>query len=89
MKKLLLCMLCALTLTGCGDVKEIKSEYEEAREEQIDSRRFLEINLDGPGRIYVDKETRVQYLYFGNGYGGGVSVLVDSDGEPLLYEGEF
>ena len=36
-----------------------------------------------------DKETKVEYFMFG-GYkiGGGITVLVDKDGKPLLYEGE-
>ena len=40
-----------------------------------------------PLRIYVDKETKVQYIY--NTYEGGMCVLVDADGKPLLYDGEF
>ena len=35
-------------------------------------------------RIIVDKETGVQYLYAYWGYGGGLTVLVDADGKPLL-----
>ena len=54
--------------------------------------RFYVINMyDDPEtyplRIYVDKETRVQYLY--NTYEGGMCVLVDKDGKPLLYGGTF
>lgn len=40
-----------------------------------------------PLKIYVDKETKVQYIY--NTYQGGMCVLVDSDGKPLLYDGDF
>lgn len=40
-----------------------------------------------PMRIYIDKETRVQYIY--NIYEGGMCVLVDAEGKPLLYEGSF
>lgn len=40
-----------------------------------------------PLKIYVDKETRVQYIY--NINQGGMCVLVDAEGKPLLYEGEF
>ena len=35
--------------------------------------------------IYVDKETRVQYLWHFN----GLTVLVDPAGKPLLYQGEL
>ena len=40
-----------------------------------------------PLKIYVDKETRVQYIY--NINQGGMCVMVDAEGKPLLYEGEF
>jgi hypothetical protein len=35
-------------------------------------------------RVIVDKKTRVQYLTMTNGYAGGMTVLVDSSGKPLL-----
>ncbi len=39
--------------------------------------------------ILVDKKTRVRYLYFSNGYQGGMSALIDSLGKPILYQGEL
>lgn len=39
-------------------------------------------------RIYYDKETKVMYLVSNIDKGGGITVLVDADGKPLLYEGE-
>ena len=36
--------------------------------------------------VYVDRETRVQYLWV---IGGGLTVLVDANGDPLLYDGEL
>ena len=39
-------------------------------------------------RIYYDKETKVMYLISAIYNGGGITVLVDADGKPLLYEGE-
>lgn len=35
-------------------------------------------------KIIIDTETGVQYLYHQDGYGGGMHVLVDKDGKPLL-----
>ena len=35
-------------------------------------------------RIIRDNRTGVQYLFSKSGYGGGVTVLVDRDGKPLL-----
>lgn len=51
--------------------------------------------LDRFGRIYsqgtlfgftviVDKMTGVNYLFVSNGNSGGLSVLVDKDGKPLV-----
>ena len=34
--------------------------------------------------IWVDKETGVNYLYRQNGYSGGLTVLVDKDGKPVV-----
>ena len=38
----------------------------------------------GAIEIWVDKETGVNYLYVNGGYGGGLSVLLDSDGKPVI-----
>jgi len=35
-------------------------------------------------RIIVDTETGVNYLYVGNGSSGGLTVLLDSDGKPVI-----
>ncbi len=35
--------------------------------------------------IWVDTQTGVQYLYHASGNSGGLTVLVDADGKPLLY----
>lgn len=37
--------------------------------------------------IVVDEQTGVQYLFSAIGYSGGMTVLVDKDGKPLLAEG--
>ena len=34
--------------------------------------------------IWVDKETGVNYLYHGAGYGGGLTPLLDRDGKPVI-----
>ena len=64
-------------LTGCT------SKGYEVKEE-----RFIKVYKESNSNIYYDKETLVQYILFCNGYGAGLTVLVDADGKPLLYEGE-
>lgn len=34
--------------------------------------------------IWVDKVTGVNYLYHRNGYSGGLTPLLDSDGKPVV-----
>jgi len=47
--------------------------------------RFLS---DGYGIVHVitDTHTGVQYMYYYNARGGGITVLVDADGKPLIQE---
>jgi hypothetical protein len=35
-------------------------------------------------QVFVDKQTGVNYLYVTQGYGGGVSVLVDRAGKSIV-----
>lgn len=34
--------------------------------------------------IWVDKETGVNYLFRASGYAGGLTVLLDRDGKPVV-----
>ena len=34
--------------------------------------------------IWVDKNTGVNYLVFQSGYAGGITVLLDKDGKPVI-----
>ncbi len=34
--------------------------------------------------IWVDKVTGVNYIYHRDGYSGGLTVLLDSDGKPVV-----
>ncbi len=52
-----------------------------------DEKRFEKIYSQGTMNlmeIWVDKATGVNYLYHGNGYGGGLTVMLDPDGKPLV-----
>jgi len=35
-------------------------------------------------QIWIDKETGVNYLYHENGYAGGLTVLLDREGKPVI-----
>ena len=38
--------------------------------------------------IYIDRDTRCQYLWVKDGSAGGMHLLVNPDGTPKLYEGD-
>ena len=50
-------------------------------------KRFVKIWSDGvlgSNEIWVDSKTGVNYLYHNAGYGGGLTVLLDKDGKPVI-----
>ena len=63
-------------------------EKEEAKRESIHN-RFEKIYGDGDYYLIIDHQTNVQYFGYDNGYDGGMVVLVDETGAPLLYKGEY
>ncbi len=51
--------------------------------------RFVKIHSEGGFsknlmQIWVDKVTGVNYLYSASGYAGGLTVLLDRDGKPVI-----
>ena len=62
----------------------------EKRKMAIKEDRFLKTVVDGGGMsdnymaIYVDRKTGVNYLFSQSGYAGGMCVLVDRDGKPIV-----
>lgn len=50
--------------------------------------RFVLVHNEGDLKIYCDKKTKVMYLVKSIYKGGGITLLVDAEGKPLLYEGE-
>lgn len=49
-------------------------------------KRFEKTYTQGVGsvEIWVDTETGVNYLYRQSGYSGGLTVLVDREGKPVV-----
>lgn len=49
-------------------------------------KRFEKIYTQGMGamEIWVDKETGVNYVCRQSGYAGGMTVLVDAEGKPVV-----
>lgn len=49
--------------------------------------RFIKIHSQGTvnvTEIWVDKETGVNYLFHCSGYAGGLTVLLDPEGKPVI-----
>ena len=84
--KVILCAFCiGILLMGCNSSSPRLNVDDADYNIDTEDNRFLRIDsIDG--WIYVDKETNVQYIFVKRGYGGGLTVMLDSDGSPLLYE---
>ena len=51
------------------------------------SERFEKVYSQGmlnTTEIWVDRETGVNYLYHASGYSGGMTVLLDKEGKPVI-----
>ena len=53
---------------------------EEKRFVKTYSQGFFDRNME----IWVDKVTGVNYVITSSGYAGGMTVLVDKDGKPII-----
>ena len=54
---------------------------------ESDDQRFIRVFTQGMLRgteIWVDRQTGVQYLFHQSGYAGGLTVLLDAEGKPLI-----
>lgn len=93
MKKKLFCLLLLLVLpvcllfTGCNSKNAQTSDI--GKEYVIGDIILVKIAKETEFCVLVDKNTRVMYLYNTTSYQGGLTPLLDSDGKPLLYEGEL
>ena len=59
------------------------NEYEKRKMEK----RFVKIYSDGVmnvSEIWVDTQTGVNYFYHAAGYSGGLTVLLDREGKPVI-----
>lgn len=79
MKKLAVMLALAISLSGCSG-RNSNIEYE-------NNGRFRKIYYDMLNIIYVDSETNVMYFWHSGGYSGGLTVMVDKNGQPLIWEG--
>lgn len=53
----------------------------------MDEKRFVKTYSQGTLytiQIWVDRETGVNYLWHASGYSGGLTVMLDQDGKPVV-----
>ena len=85
-KTLILILLLATTLLGCGQ----RTIQNEAKKEQDSyDTYFIRISSEYGGDIVYDSRTGVEYWRSSGAYNhGSLTVLLDTDGKPLVYKGE-
>ena len=85
MKKIVclgLVLMIVFAFIGCSEQKSDNTETDNT--ETTD--RFIKVYSDSTNRIFVDTETNVLYFWHYGGYSGGLSVMVDENGKPLLWK---
>lgn len=45
---------------------------------------YQETGLKSEKTILIDKETGINYLFVANGFGGGLTPLLDKNGKPII-----
>jgi hypothetical protein len=82
MKKILISITLMMCLAGCAAV------YSSEGNDTVVNRKLLfeKVYSSTMISVYVDTETNVMYAAYQSGYGGGLTVMVDQDGKPRLWE---
>ena len=78
---IIVCALIALSLCGCH--KESSTGIETNRFVRVESQDFT---FSTYAQVFYDRETRVMYVFYKSGYGGGLCPMYNSDGTLMLYE---
>ena len=90
MKKFISIFICVclmmVVLAGCSSVSTVDAkENQQSRIAVVD---IAEQTLDIYTYVIVDKETGVSYLWVDGYQNGGLTVMVDENGDPLIWEKE-
>ena len=83
-KRIMALGLLTVALMGCGKkVNDIESDKE------FDTSMFVSIERTTTWMIVCHKETKVMYAVSNYGHGAGAfTLLVDRDGNPMIWEGK-
>lgn len=75
-------LIVLILLVGCSKVEK------SVEPQKGNTSRFVEVELTSMWRVVADKETGVMYaVSFGTYNLGTFTLLVDADGNPLIYKG--
>jgi hypothetical protein len=69
----------ALLITGCSDTANVSARQENTMVLVESGQEYL---------IYADNDTGVMYLYITISTGGGLTVMLNADGTPKIWQGE-
>lgn len=83
MKKLAIMLALAISLSGCSG-----GNFNTEHENDENNGRFRKVYTEYRNTIYVDSETNVMYFWHTGGYSGGLTVMVNENGQPLIWKGE-
>lgn len=79
-KKLITAIItAALLIAGCSDKVNVSAGQENTMV-PVESEQYYD--------IYADNDTGVMYLYITISTGGGLTVMLNADGTPKIWQGE-
>lgn len=91
MKKIIILLICFILLFGlfsCTQKDESKdSLIDESRFVLVDEYRAKSNSTSQAAYVLADRETGVCYLLVVESQGSGLTIMVDSEGKPLIWEG--
>lgn len=83
MKKIMVIILCSTLLVGCKKMEHVEENNKN------NTSMFVTIEDTVSFRVVYNKYTKVMYTVSNGAYNGGnVTLLVNADGTPMLYEEE-
>ena len=88
MKKIIFCILIFVLIfafVGCEKETENGNDLYKVCENVS----MVEVEKTQDFIIYVHKETKVMYLYENRYNRGGITIMLDENGKPLLWDGDL
>ena len=84
---LLLLIIPILVLFGCASNSAQTSEI--GKEYIVGNVILVKVEKGEDFDLFVDKNTKVIYIYNKTSYQGGLTAMLNADGTPMLWEGEL